>query len=168
MSSPSHGRRTVLLGLGSSVTLAGCGPNYSRLPPANAVLVEKRTRRLTLLQGQQGLKTFPIQLGFAPAGHKLEEGDGRTPEGQYWVDRKNPRSSFHLSLGINYPNQADVARAEAQGVDPGGDIFIHGQPNGPYDPQDPDWTAGCIAVSNRQIEEIYARVPMGTPVLISA
>ena len=111
---------------------------------------------------------YAVDLGFEPLGHKVQEGDGRTPEGLYWVDRKNPRSSFHLSVGINYPNEQDIAYAEAMGVDPGGDIFIHGRPNGEYHAKDPDWTAGCIAVTNREIEEVFVSVPVGSPVTIRA
>ena len=104
-------------------------------------------------------------MGFAPRGHKFKEGDGRTPEGRYIIDRRNPNSSFHLSLGINYPRPQDVARARAAGVDPGGEIFIHGQRR-PWDPKGPDWTAGCIAVTNKEMERIYAMVRNGTPVYI--
>ncbi|TDA88068.1 hypothetical protein E0702_16775, partial [Halomonas marinisediminis] len=89
-----------------------------------------------------------MALGFAPHGHKQVEGDGKTPEGRYRIDRRNPNSSFHLSLGISYPNTADVARARAMGQSPGGNIFIHGQPNllGPQTEE--NWTAGCIAVTD--------------------
>lgn len=112
------------------------------------------------------LKTYRFQLGFAPIGHKRVEGDGRTPEGQYWIDRRNPNSRFHLSLGISYPNQNDVEMARSLGMPPGGDIFIHGTPRD-YRGQD-DWTWGCIAVSNREIEEIYSMVREGTPIFITA
>ena len=108
-------------------------------------------------------------LGFAPEGHKQFEGDGRTPEGTYIVDKRNPESTYHLSVGISYPNEADIAFAEAQGLSPGGDIFIHGGPRPGIDPTDVrDWTAGCIAVTDRQIEEIYAMVKDGTPIDIYA
>ena len=111
---------------------------------------------------------YKIDLGFAPEGHKLMEGDGRTPEGTYRIDRRNPNSSFYLSVGIDYPNEQDIARAEELGVSPGGDIFIHGQPTGKWRMGDPDWTAGCIAVQNRDIEQIYVSVALGTPVTITA
>jgi hypothetical protein len=104
-----------------------------------------------------------------PDGHKERSGDGRTPEGVYWIDRRNPRSEYFLSLGVSYPNAADVARARAMGVDPGGDIFIHGEPiRGAWHRGKNDWTAGCIAVSNAEIEEIWAMVPTGTQVTILA
>ena len=106
-----------------------------------------------------------IDLGFAPAGHKQVEGDGKTPEGTYLIDRRNPNSDFHLSIGISYPNARDIARAMAAGQDPGGDIFIHGQPNKSRG-EGPDWTAGCISVTNREMEDIYAMVTDGTPITI--
>lgn len=158
-------KRNFVLGAGA-LSVSACGADLSRLPVADQVIVSKSERRLHLLQGQKTLKTYRVNLGFTPAGNKNNEGDGRTPEGAYFIDRKNPRSDFHLSLGINYPNANDVARAEAQGVDPGGNIFIHGGPRPRIDRTGADWTAGCIAVRNREIEEIYAMVRMGTPIMI--
>nr|WP_325063236.1 L,D-transpeptidase [Halovulum marinum] len=128
----------------------------------------KAERRLLLFQQQKPVREFRVGLGFAPQGQKQQEGDGRTPEGRYFVDRKNPKSSYHLSVGINYPTPEQLARAQAMGVEPGGDIFFHGQPNNGYRPEKQDWTAGCIAVANAEIEEIYSRVPLGTPVTILA
>src|SRR5690242_10372952 len=108
-----------------------------KVPPmapaeAQADLVEvfKGKRRLELKRGRTLLKTYRVALGFAPAGPKQHEGDGRTPEGTYTIDGRNPRSAFHLSLRVSYPDAQDKARAEEAGVAPGGDIFIHGQPNG--------------------------------------
>ena len=97
---------------------------------ADRVLIEKADRRLTLLRGGEAIAIYDIALGFAPDGDKAREGDGRTPEGIYKVDRRNDRSSFTLSLGIDYPRPDQRAKAKADGRDPGGDIFIHGQPNG--------------------------------------
>jgi len=115
------------------------------------------------------LRTYPVGLGFAPTGHKQFEGDGRTPEGSYLIDRRNPESLFHLSIGISYPNEADKTFAAAQGKSPGSDIFIHGGPRPGIDPTNVrDWTAGCIAVTDSQIEEIYAMVRDGTPIDIYA
>ncbi|MDA8586162.1 L,D-transpeptidase family protein, partial [Rhodobacteraceae bacterium] len=111
------------------------------------------------------LKSYRIDLGFAPVGDKKMSGDGRTPEGAYRINRRNPESDFHLSLGINYPNARDVAEAKALGVDPGGDIFIHGRGN-PAGFLIRDWTWGCVAVTNKEMEEVYAMVRTGTPVLI--
>ena len=153
------------LGLSACAGRRGGPPDIAR---SDHVLIAKAERRLYLLRGPEVVRSYHVGLGFAPEGHKLAEGDGRTPEGLYWIDRKNPRSSFHLSLGISYPSAADAARAEALGLDPGRDIFIHGRPGTGPDPDDPDWTAGCIAVSNREIAEIYHSVPMGTPVTIRA
>jgi len=113
------------------------------------------------------LEQYKIKLGFAPIGHKTFEGDGRTPEGIYLIDRRNPRSRFHLSLGISYPNQRDREVARAMGKSPGGDIFIHGQEH-PHKKDKGDWTWGCIAVTNRQIEDVYAMVGDGTPIAIQA
>lgn len=167
MGSSDTTRRSLLVGI-SALGLSACARDYSRLPPADQIYVMKAERRLYLVRERMALAGFPIRLGFQPVGHKQAEGDGRTPEGLYFIDRKNPNSSFHLSLGLDYPNEQDIARAETLGVDPGGDIFIHGLPSTPYDATDPDWTAGCIAVRNREIEEIYGRVPVGTPVMILA
>lgn len=134
---------------------------------ADLVRIEKAERRLTLWRDGQLLQSYPIALGFAPDGDKTREGDGRTPEGRYKVNRRNDRSSFYLSLGIDYPRPDQRAAAIAEGRNPGGDIFIHGQPNGYQGPTiKSDWTAGCAAVSNTQIEEIWSLVPMGTVVEI--
>lgn len=162
-------RRDVAAGLGLAMVLAGCGTSrviksYSG-PPVTRILVFKASRRMYLLGGSGPLAGFDIDLGFAPAGHKTRYGDGKTPVGSYRIDRRNPDSQFHLSLGISYPNRADVARARSLGVDPGGDIFIHGQPNG-FLPEKPDWTWGCIAVENHEMEDIYTMVRTGTPISI--
>lgn len=132
------------------------------------ILVEKGARRLTVFRAGKALRSYPIRLGSSPDGDKQSQGDGRTPEGRYRIDRRNPQSAYHLSLGIDYPQADDVARARAGGYSPGGDIFIHGQPNGlgrvltiPY-----DWTAGCIAVSDAAIEELWRITPTGTEVEI--
>ncbi len=135
-------------------------------PPVTWVVVQKQERRLYLFNNNKILKEYPISLGFAPDGHKLYEGDGRTPEGTYYIDRRNPDSDFHLSVGISYPNQQDLAFAQYMGIKPGGEIFIHGEPNRRAR-KDGDWTAGCIAVTNEAIEEIYSMVQDGTPITIN-
>lgn len=135
-------------------------------PPVTSVVVQKERRRMFLLNENTALKVYDFELGFAPTGHKEFEGDGRTPEGAYLIDRKNPNSSFYLSLGISYPNAEDRARARAMGKSPGGDIFIHGTPRSFFN--DPDWTFGCIAVSDRDMEDIYAMVNVGTPIFLYA
>lgn len=134
-------------------------------PPVTRVLVYKGSRRMYLMHHDRTLAAYDISLGFAPEGHKNMEGDGRTPEGEYLIDRRNPNSRFHLSLGINYPNEEDIARAEELGVDPGGDIFIHGRPP-VYQSLTRDWTWGCIAVSDAEIEVIYSMITDGTPISI--
>jgi murein L,D-transpeptidase YafK len=131
------------------------------------VRVEKAARRVILLDDNgQPLRIFNgIQLGPSPIGPKHFEGDGRTPEGHYTIDRGNAQSAYHLSLHISYPDAADRAYAAAAGRAPGGLIFLHGQPNGYGPARAPgDWTEGCIAVTNSEIEEIWSRVGDGTPI----
>ncbi len=135
-------------------------------PRASHIVVSKRNRVMALMSGEETLKRYEVSLGFAPDGHKTKSGDGRTPEGQYWINRRNPRSDYYLSLGISYPNASDMARARAMGVNPGGDIFIHGGPRRSADRKKKDWTAGCIAVSDAEIEEIWTLVPTGIPITI--
>lgn len=153
-----------------AVTIAGCSKSKFRSydgPEVTRVIVAKEERRLWLMHKDKVLKSYPMELGFAPLGHKQFEGDGKTPEGHYYIDRRNPNSSFHLSLGISYPNKRDIAFAEQAGKSPGGDIFIHGRPNGKPNKNDPDWTWGCISVKNRHMEHIYAMVKTGTPITIT-
>jgi murein L,D-transpeptidase YafK len=137
---------------------------------ADLVELRKAERLLVLSRAGQALRTYRVALGFEPRGHKQREGDGRTPEGRYAIDYRNPQSRFHLALHVSYPAPGDVAAAAAAGVDPGGDIMIHGQPNGrgwlAWWRQRRDWTAGCIAVTDAEIREIWSLVPDGTPVVI--
>lgn len=146
--------------------LAACGSKFRTYngPEVTQVQVHKGERKMYLLHNETVLKTYDMALGFAPEGHKQFEGDGKTPEGLYYITHRNPRSSYHLSLGISYPNDQDRAAAAAAGKQPGGDIFIHGGPRGPISRA--DWTAGCIAVTNRQMEDIYAMVNPGTSIWI--
>ncbi|MCO8144669.1 L,D-transpeptidase family protein [Rhodovulum tesquicola] len=134
--------------------------------PVDRIEVVKSDRRMTLFVGDLPVRSYAIALGFDPEGHKQAQGDGRTPEGRFHIDRRNPQSSYHLSLGLNYPRPEDRANAERAGVNPGGDIFIHGQPPGiPRDRRlGHDWTAGCIALSNAEMDELWRVVPLGTPV----
>ena len=134
----------------------------------DAVLVEKAKRKMHLLSKGTVVKTYDISLGDRPEGHKLQQGDERTPEGRYIIDYRNPKSAYHLSLHISYPNRRDRERARQRGIDPGGLIMIHGLPNG-YPWAGPllkgrDWTDGCIAVDNKAIEEIWALVKDGTSI----
>jgi murein L,D-transpeptidase YafK len=121
---------------------------------------------MQLMQDGKTVRTYKIALGFTPEGDKLRQGDGKTPEGEFTIDRRNAESAFHLSLGLDYPQPEDRARAAKAGYSPGGDIFIHGQPNALPDGLKikGDWTAGCIAVTNAEIEEIWAVTPIGTKV----
>lgn len=136
--------------------------------PVDHIVIRKSDRRMTAFRDGRPLKTYGIALGFAPNGDKRQQGDGKTPEGTFTIDRMNPGSAYHLSLGLDYPRPQDRARAAALGVDPGGDIFIHGQPNrrpgGEILPG--DWTAGCIALSDAEIGELYAAARIGTTVEI--
>ena len=159
----------VLLGL----TLANCQlfpDDRDSLPNPQIGITKleviKSTRELKVYSGNKVWRTYDIGLGRNPTGHKTQEGDGKTPEGLYYIDRKNPRSSFHLSLGISYPNSQDVAQARERGVSPGGDIMIHGQPNSGRRPARRDWTEGCIAITNEEMELLYRITPVGTPVII--
>ncbi|MCR8724445.1 L,D-transpeptidase family protein [Frigidibacter sp. ROC022] len=146
--------------------LASCSGNkFKRYngPEVTRIVVFKGDRKMYLLHDRKVLKVYDIDLGFAPVGHKQFEGDGKTPEGSYVIDRHNPNSAFHLSLGISYPNAEDIAAARAVGKSPGGDIMIHGGPR-PTDRKGKDWTWGCISVSDKEIETIYAMVRDGTPI----
>jgi murein L,D-transpeptidase YafK len=132
-------------------------------PRVTRVVLYKGKRRLYLLNEAKVLKKYKVGLGGVPVGHKQFEGDGKTPEGSYIIDRRNPRSQFHLSIGISYPNSRDIAYAQAHERSPGGEIFIHGRADGKKG-RGRDWTAGCIAVKDRHMEEIYMMVMTGTQI----
>lgn len=157
----------VGLVLALMLALGACGSKFKTYngPEVTHVLVSKSERKMQLLHNGEVLKTYRVGLGNAPVGHKQFMGDGKTPEGDYFIDRRNPNSKFHLSIGISYPNPQDIAAAEAEGKNPGGDIFIHGRPK-KYRNGVRDWTAGCIAVKDREMEMIYAMVRDGTPIRI--
>tara|TARA_R110002124_G_scaffold129113_2_gene290209 strand:- start:675 stop:1172 length:498 start_codon:yes stop_codon:yes gene_type:complete len=162
-------RRTIILGGTALVALGACSSSKFkryRGPEVTYVVVNKTDRKMWLLHHDKVLEEYKIRLGFAPMGHKEIEGDGKTPEGTYIIDRRNPNSRFHLSLGISYPNQADRERAAELGKSPGGDIFIHGQ-KVPTRKDKGDWTWGCISVHNKEMEDIYAMVGDGTPILLN-
>jgi L,D-peptidoglycan transpeptidase YkuD (ErfK/YbiS/YcfS/YnhG family) len=141
-----------------------------RTEPADKVLVEKKERRLTLLSKGESIKTYKIAIGGNPIGPKERRGDNKTPEGIYIIDSRNRDSGYHLSLHISYPNEKDKMRAKELGVSPGGDIMIHGLKNGltwvGVSHSEIDWTKGCIAVTDEEMEEIYKLVPNGTIVEI--
>lgn len=160
-------RRIFTLGALAALATGGCSSKNRPYngPEVTSIVVKKGERRMYLLHHDQVIKNVDFDLGFSPVGHKQIEGDGRTPEGVYFIDRRNPNSQFHLSLGISYPSPRDIEVARAFGKSPGGDIFIHGQPNKDK-AKGRDWTAGCIAIKNREIEELYAMVRDGTPIYL--
>ncbi|XOV83684.1 MAG: murein L,D-transpeptidase family protein [bacterium] len=135
------------------------------------VLVKKSERQLLLMSGSTVVRSYPISLGEQPVGHKQREGDEKTPEGQYVLDWRNPDSRFYKSIRISYPNAQDQLRAEQKNQDPGGNIFIHGLPNGvnllARTFQGRNWTDGCIAVNNNNhMDEIWQLVKDGTRITI--
>lgn len=137
---------------------------------ADMVLVKKSESKLYLMRKGRPIKSYKVAFGANPIGHKLQEGDHKTPEGRYILDYKNQQSKFYKSINISYPNEQDIAEARARGVDPGDDIVIHGYPNelygytGPIYPQ--NWTQGCIGVKNHEMDEIWAMVEVDTPIEI--
>jgi murein L,D-transpeptidase YafK len=139
-------------------------------PVADVVVVEKAARKIHLMQKGKVFRTFDVLLGIRPDGDKTQEGDFRTPEGRYILDTRNPDSDYFLSIHVSYPNQQDRREARANGVEPGGAIMIHGQPNAPtrsetyYRTQ--DWTDGCIAVSNSDMIDIWLMTGENTPIEI--
>ncbi|NBZ87636.1 L,D-transpeptidase family protein [Stagnihabitans tardus] len=180
-------RRAVPIAAATGLCLAAATLAYTKVaarlwhgtpPPmapteaqADRVLVEKSSRLLTLMRGDQVLAQYEVSLGArGDAGPKTTRGDERTPEGHYVIDWRNPESIAHLSLHISYPRPEDLAQAKVEGRDPGGDIMIHGLPNG-WGALSAlhliwDWTDGCIAVTNAQMQDIWSRVPDGTPIEI--
>lgn len=167
----------VVLGLAAMLLLAPStgSPARAQIPhfepvKADLVVVRKNARTLQLMLGGRVLKTYRIALGRDPAGPKRREGDGRTPEGVYTLDWRNSNSNFYRSIHVSYPREGDDLHAERWGVSPGGLIMLHGLPNGvpaervghPYT----DWTNGCIALTNEEIDEIWAQVEDGTTIII--
>ncbi len=145
------------------------GVAFASLGRVDKVVVVKSEHVLMLLQKGTVVKTYKVCLGRNPLGHKTRAGDNRTPEGIYKLYRGNPKSKFHMSLHVSYPSEADKLKARQLGVSPGGNIMIHGFPDGlEMDgiTEQLDWTKGCIAVANSAIEEIWQLVPNGTPIEI--
>ena len=153
------------------ITPAGKEEEYDQLF-ADKVVVKKAERKLYLMKKDKTFRTYKISLGFQPKGHKQRQGDGRTPEGRYYLDWRNPGSKFRKSLHVSYPSYRDRLHAERLGADPGGMIMIHGQPNGGRHNElrqaisKEDWTEGCIAVSDMAIDEIWDYTRDGTPIEI--
>jgi len=159
-----------IIALALIVLLAPCLMQASEFPVADRVVIDKGSRQLHLMQNGEPFRTFRIALGIRPVGDKKREGDFRTPEGRYTLDRRNPNSDFFLSIHVSYPDPADRREAAELGVNPGGAIMIHGQPNLPsrseayYRTQ--DWTNGCIAVSNSDMIDIWLMTGEDTPIEI--
>lgn len=169
----SHGGDAIWTGdaaVAAQQQAMSTGPELSDVETADMVLVYKGRRVMYLMRDGNVIRSYHVALGRNPFGHKNQEGDGRTPEGGYLIDWRNQNSDFHLSLHISYPRPQDYTSASAAGKDPGGAIMIHGLPNGRTADQvgHPrfDWTNGCIAVSNEEIEEIWQLVDDGTAIFI--
>jgi murein L,D-transpeptidase YafK len=166
-----------------AVVVLGASPARALAAPEARIVVTKRERRLSLYEGSRVVKTYRVSLGPQPAGPKRREGDGATPEGEYYITHANPRSRFHRSLGLSYPNAADardglarglITRAERDAIATaianrerppqhtalGGDVFLHGGGTST------DWTLGCVALSDDDIDDLAARAPAGTRVTI--
>ncbi|QYZ69166.1 L,D-transpeptidase family protein [Neotabrizicola shimadae] len=157
----------IFLVMALAVGLASCAPNKFQKydgPAVTQVQVYKADRRMYLLHNGEVLESYDIELGGNPIGPKQFEGDMKTPEGTYHISHRNPNSRYYLSLGVSYPSAEDIAFAEANGKRAGGDIMIHGTNRDKRRAE--DWTAGCIAVSNKEMREIYAMVKPGTPIVI--
>jgi murein L,D-transpeptidase YafK len=135
---------------------------------ADRVIVLKAERKLILMKGDEVLKSYRVSLGGTPLGPKTRQGDSRTPEGKYFLDRHNSKSHYYKSIHISYPNANDLARARKLGVPPGGDLFVHGLPNGFHGSAKDlgDWTDGCVAVTDPEMDEIWRAVADGTPIEI--
>lgn len=159
---------TVLIALAVLPAAAEVAP--ASMVPVDKVLVIKSERKLHLLNDGERIRSYRVSLGQEPEGHKLSAGDNRTPEGRYILDWRNAGSDFYKSIHISYPNEKDRHLAESWGLEPGGNIMIHGLPNEADDWsfafKGLDWTDGCIAVSNKAMDEIWARVTTGTPIEI--
>ena len=136
----------------------------------DSIVVEKKAHTLTLFRDGKPLRTYLVALGAKPVGDKLRAGDNKTPEGLFYIDARQPNSKYHLALHISYPDAAHRARSQAIGAEPGGDIMIHGLPNGlgaaGASHRLNDWTNGCVALTDEEIEQIWSAVPIGTPVEI--
>lgn len=157
----------IFLAIGLIALVGACGGKFRTYngPTVTAIVVHKADRKMYLLHGNEVLKEYKIALGGNPIGPKQFEGDRKTPEGTYFINRRNPNSNYYLSLGISYPNDADRAFAESMNKKPGGDIFIHGR-DGKNRGLGKDWTVGCIAVKDKEMAEIYSMVQLRTPIFI--
>ena len=154
----------LITSLFASVACYGFGPKI------DAVLVKKSEKKMYLLAEGKSIKEYQVVFGANPKDHKQKEGDERTPEGKYILDYKKENSSFYKAIHISYPNEEDKAKAQYSGVNPGGSIMIHGQKNGlswlSWLSQRFNWTDGCIAVTNKEMDEIWGLINEGTPIEI--
>ncbi len=164
------------LGIAAAFTLAGCGGTPAKPAPraqtVDKVIVKKSERTMQLLRKGEVVREYRVALGAAPRGHKFQEGDKRTPIGDYILDWRNPRSNYYKSIHVSYPNERDKALAQFLGITPGGMIMLHGMPNHIQSPavraeySRRDWTDGCIAVQDQEMDEIWRLVRDGTPIRI--
>ena len=163
-------RKYLLTALTSVVLAVAFSPAGAAEELADLVVVKKSERKLYLYNGDTVLRSFDIALGLVPEGHKMQEGDFKTPEGTYLLDRRRIDSDFFMAIQISYPNQNDVTSARSRGVSPGSYIMIHGQPVNPKKPRSYyekyDWTDGCIAVSNAAMVDIWQMTAANTPIEI--
>lgn len=170
-------RKTVIAALAPVVLIAAgllwADRPTAPLPPgtrAELLVVDKSARRLSVYAHGALVRSYRISLGHQPLGRKARQGDHRTPEGRYIIDSHNPDSAFHLSLHVSYPSASDSARASAAGDSPGGDVMIHGMRNGSgwigRAHLLSDWTDGCIALTDSEMDQLYRVVPDGTPIEI--
>jgi len=163
-------RTLALTTLASLIAMGGAAAQSSEKKTADRIVIVKSTRTMTLESNGRALKTYKVALGSQPVGAKERQGDHKTPEGEYAIDAKNEQSRFFMALHLSYPNAADRARAHNLGVSPGGDVEIHGlgKQYGWIGARHRlvDWTDGCIAVTNEEIQEIFGMLPMGTRVEI--
>ncbi len=160
---------SVMLAIQPAAGVASVGPG-GPVALADSVVIEKKARRLTLYHLGHPLRRYRIALGGQPIGDKVSAGDRRTPEGLFSVEDRNENSYYHLALRLSYPDERHQTRADSLGVSPGGDIMIHGLPKGRTKMgarhRQFDWTNGCIALTDEEIEELWSAVPIGTPVEI--
>ncbi|NNF40601.1 MAG: L,D-transpeptidase family protein [Woeseiaceae bacterium] len=160
----------AVIGFAVLATTFSFSVRAENFPVADKVVIEKAARKLHLMRGGEPFRSFDIALGIRPVGDKTKEGDFRTPEGLYYLDSRNQNSDYFLAIHVSYPNEEDRRQARQLGVDPGGSIMIHGQPNEPtrseayYRTQ--DWTNGCIAVSNSDMIDIWLMTSENTPIEI--
>jgi murein L,D-transpeptidase YafK len=165
-------------GLASSKSIHPASFDNGALPPkladnlmVDSIAIHKEAREMQVFRKNVLLKTYTVHLGINPVGPKRCAGDYKTPEGLYFINCKNPNSQFHKSLGVSYPNVTDRQRSAKVGLSPGGDIMIHGLPNGEEnvgpDRYQNDWTWGCIAIRNGEIDELFDHTEVGTPLLIT-